>query len=219
MIIARLIMIVAALSVSAEIGAQNVLDRFTAAVKSHCVSFSYTYSQKSDAPVKAVGTIQVQGNAYILKGNGLEVWCDGRNRWTADVKTKELAVETVETDGDGSDALNPALIVGSLENHFRVASSGSTVNAEGKKLYRFVLTPQKSLMDIASLTVFFDESGYADSKGVSYPVIERAVFKMKDGTSEEFEIHSMSFFGKVEQTDFAFDMKRADPSWIVSDMR
>lgn len=202
------------LSVGAQ--AQNVLDRFTSAMKDHCVTFSYTYGEKSDVQVQAIGTVQVQGNAFIVKGNGLEIRCDTKTRWTADEKGKELVIENC---GDGSSSPdNPALLAGSLGEHFRTVSSSSVVS-DGKTLVKVILRPDVELLDISLLTVYFDEKGFTAQDGRVFPTIDKAVMKLKSGTEVTFAIHSMTFQGESPLSSFAFDLTRTDSSWIVTDLR
>ena len=67
----------------------------------------------------------VQGSAYLLTGDGLEVRSDGTVRWTLDRAAKEAIIEGV----DAADVIsNPAAIVsGSKEfgNALKVNASGA----------------------------------------------------------------------------------------------
>lgn len=206
----------AAALLSAGAQAQTVLERFTAAMKDHCVTFSYTYSESSDVPVQSSGTVKVQGDAFIVNGNGLEIRCDTKTRWTADEKGKELVIESCNAGGSPQD--NPALLAGSLGEHFRTVSSSSAVS-DGKKLVGVVLSPETGMLDIALLTVYFDESGFRSPDGKIFPTIDKAAVKLKSGVEVTFAIHSMAFSKKVPLTDFVFDTARTDSSWIVTDLR
>ena len=106
--------------------AQNIplLDK----VPGHRVTFEYVYGYTSGGKVYdnvASGTMTVQGNAYILKGEGLEVYSDGALRWTLDRSAKEAILESV----DAADVVsNPALIVSGYKEFgksLKVNGSGS----------------------------------------------------------------------------------------------
>ena len=93
--------------------AQNIalLDK----VPGHRVTFDYVYGYTSGGKTYdnvASGKMTVQGNAYSLKGDGLEVFSDGRVRWTLDRAAKEAIVENVDAEDVIS---NPAAIVSSYK--------------------------------------------------------------------------------------------------------
>lgn len=92
------------------------------------VSFHYTYSLSqngSDFSPITDGEVLVEGNAYILKGLGLEVRSDGCTRWTLDSDAKELLIETVSDDDLFT---NPALFLSSYRNYM----DSIVVNASAK---------------------------------------------------------------------------------------
>ncbi len=47
-------------------------------------------------PVAYEGTLTAQKGCYTLKGNGVEIYCDGGTRWTVDPKSKEIYIEYAE---------------------------------------------------------------------------------------------------------------------------
>lgn len=51
--------------------------------------YSFIYGGK----LKCNGTIIIQSPCYKAEGNGIEVFCDGENRWTVDREAKEAYVE------------------------------------------------------------------------------------------------------------------------------
>ena len=77
----------------------------------HRVTFDYSYGYTSGGKTYdnvASGKMTVQGSAYLLKGDGLEVYSDGDVRWTLDRSGKEAIIESV----DSEDVMtNPAAIV------------------------------------------------------------------------------------------------------------
>lgn len=97
-------------------------------VPGHRVSFHYTYSLSRDGgPMRQVtdGEVVLEGNAYRLRGLGLEVISDGNTRWSMDEAAEEVVVETVEQEDLFT---NPALFIASYRRYMdriRVNSSGS----------------------------------------------------------------------------------------------
>ena len=93
--------------------AQNIalLDK----VPGHRVTFDYVYGYTSGGKTYdnvASGKMTVQGNAYSLNGDGLEVFSDGKVRWSIDRSAKEAIIEGV----DAADIIsNPAAIVSSYK--------------------------------------------------------------------------------------------------------
>ena len=97
-------------------------------VPGHRVTFEYVYGYTSGGKTYdnvASGTMTIQGNAYILKGDGLEVYSDGSVRWTIDRAAKEAIIEGIDADDVIS---NPAAIVSGYKDFgpaLKVNGSGS----------------------------------------------------------------------------------------------
>lgn len=126
----------------------------------HRVTFDYSYGYTSGGKTYdnvASGKMTVQGSAYLLKGDGLEVYSDGKVRWTLDRSGKEAIVESV----DAEDVMtNPAAIVAgykSFDKSLKVNSSGTdsldiSLTMENGQVSRFRLTgiryaPEGALSD------------------------------------------------------------------------
>ena len=86
-----LFMCTAGISVSAApFSIQRLEDR----INSSEISFSYTYSVSGGkVSMTGQGSAVLQGDAYILDVDGMEVYCDGTARWTLDRKAEELIQE------------------------------------------------------------------------------------------------------------------------------
>lgn len=187
------------------IDAQNVLKSFSDKAASSRVSFSYNYAAKGKLPLKGKGNAVVQGESFILKGDGLEVWCDGKSRWTMDKVAKEAVAEAV--DGRLSDYMtDPALLIASVEEHFNVISQENTILA-GKSVLLIRLTP-KVPSELKSLKIYFRDS-----------IIVAAEVAVKDGTVTHFTITDLKFCKKSSGDDFRFNEKSLDSSWLVTDLR
>lgn len=84
MTLTAILMLLPFVAVAQDIGsAQSLSRRFSDAEKGSCVTFSYSFTMRGNAPVRGEGTAVLQGNMFIVKGNGVEIWCDGKLRWTA----------------------------------------------------------------------------------------------------------------------------------------
>ena len=97
-------MVIAAMLIVASAAAQQTqqaaLDRLRAAFADSCVTLKCTYSMYvSQTRIEGEADVMLQGNAYTMRGNGIEVYCDGSKVWTVDTSIKEVYVEDVENAG------------------------------------------------------------------------------------------------------------------------
>jgi len=190
---------------AAESSSGTLLGEFTSKVSSSLVSFSYTYSVNSKVKIQGSGYAMLQGNAFYMKGNGLEIWCNGRTKWTVDRTAGEAVVESADANADDYDA-NPARMIGSVSKVFDVVSdSKGTFN--GKKVDMFVLSPRVK-MSIRRLKLYFSGK---DLVGASVAA--------NDGNVTDFVIFNMIFKSKGSTARFDFDEKKLDKSYIVTDLR
>ena len=67
-------------------------------------------------------------------------------------------------------------------------------------------------LGIADLAIWF-------RREAGLPVLSRARATMGDGTMLEFTFKSMSWSDKVPESEFSFDMSKAQKSWIITDLR
>lgn len=61
------------------------------------ISLHYDCTFTQDTPVRLSGELLVQGECYQARGNGMEIYCDGKTRWTVDPESKEVYIETAES--------------------------------------------------------------------------------------------------------------------------
>ena len=210
-----LITLMAALLVLPEVSfaKSKTLDTFVSKVSSSLVSFDYSFTMPTKkAKMTGNGSVKVQGTSFIVDGNGLEIWCDGKTRWTIDRISEEALVESVDDSYD-SYATNPALMIASIDNAFREESFGSS-KFGGKAVDASVLTPAnkgKGSMDIAGLKLFF-KSGTT--------ILIGAEVTLNDGSVSEFTITNLKFEGAGKSKEsFRFDEKTLDSSYVVTDLR
>mgnify|MGYP000508477174 FL=1 len=191
----------------------KTLSAFVDKVSVSLVSFDYSFTMPTKkARMTGEGTVKVQGDSFLVDGNGLEIWCDGKTRWTIDRISEEALVESVDDSYD-SYATNPALMIASIDNAFREESFGSS-KFGGKVVDASVLTPAnkgKGSMDIAGLKLFF-KSGTT--------ILIGAEVTLNDGSVSEFTITNLKFegAGKTKES-FRFDEKTLDSSYVVTDLR
>lgn len=193
----------------------KTLGSFIDKVSSSLVTFDYSFTMqttKSKTKMTGSGNVKVQGNAFFMEGNGMEVWCDGSTRWTIDRFAEEALVESVSESYD-SYATNPALMITAVDDAFNEVSFG-TLKFQGKAVDASVLSPVhkgKYSMDIAELKLFF-KSGTSDLVG--------AEVKLNDGSVSEFSITGMTFSAQAEKKEsFRFDEKTLDDSYVITDLR
>ncbi len=191
----------------------RTLEDFVGKVSASLVSFDYSFTMPTKkARMTGSGSVKVQGTSFFVDGNGLEIWCDGRTRWTIDRLSEEALVESVDDSFD-SYATNPALMVTSIDDTFSEVSFGSS-RFGGKVVDASVLSPVhkgKGSMDIAGLKLFF-KSGTATLTG--------AEVTLNDGSVSEFTITNLKF-GEAGQSkeSFRFDEKTLESSYVVTDLR
>ncbi len=191
----------------------KTLDAFVSKVSASLVSFDYSFSMPTKkATMTGSGSVKVQGTAFVVDGNGLEIWCDGRTRWTIDRISEEALVESVDDSYD-SYATNPALMIASIDNAFREESFGNS-KFGGKVVEASVLSPVnrgKGSMDISGLKLFF-KSGTTTLVG--------AEVALNDGSVSNFTITNLKFedAGKSKES-FRFNEKTLDSSYVITDLR
>lgn len=209
MTLTAILMLLPFVTVAQDIGsAQSLSRRFSDAEKGSCVTFSYSFTMRGNAPVRGEGTAVLQGNMFIVKGNGMEIWCDGKSRWTADRTAKELIVEDV--DGLASIEANPALLISSLESSFRPTETAvESVSGSGKKLHKVSYVPSVKGTGVTSLDVWFTDA--------AKPLIVKLSASLGKKGVVDLKISSMSFGPLRAASSFVFG--GSDSSWVITDLR
>ena len=202
MTLTAILMLLPFVAVAQDIGAaQSLSRRFSDAEKGSCITFSYSF-----APVRGEGTAVLQGNMFIVKGNGMEIWCDGKSRWTADRAAKELIVEDV--DGLASIEANPALLISSLESSFRPTET-AVESVSGKKLHKVSYVPSVKGTGVTALDVWFADA--------AKPLIVKLSASLGKKGVVDLKISSMSFGPLRAASSFVFG--GLDSSWVITDLR
>ena len=101
--------IITAMTFCLSASAQEKLAReILGKLDSNRVEFTYSCTMNEDVPVRLDGSIIAQGECYLAKGNGLEIYSDGKMRWTVDHQAKEVYIEVaggIKEILDNSDAV------------------------------------------------------------------------------------------------------------------
>ena len=130
-------------SAAAQQTQHAALERLRAAISDSCLTLKCTYSMYvSQTRVQGEAEVMLQGNAYAMRGNGIEVYCDGTKVWTLDQSLKEAYVEQVENAG-----VNALLDPSSADIVFDAAGnpvSASFIMQDGLKVDIKILSATKS---------------------------------------------------------------------------
>lgn len=170
-------------------------------------TFSYSYETvRNGIVMEGGGTVAMQGEAYRMNGNGLEIVSDGTTRWTADAEAKELFIETVDRSA-GDFVSNPARLLANIDAAFTPADAGES-KFRGRVVQCYLLNPADKGTGIRKLRLYF-----ADKTLVG------AAFILKDGSEAEFVISDLVFAAPGPESDFRFDEKKTDGGWVITDLR
>ena len=99
----------------AQVQQPSVLDKLLQSSPEECLSFDYEFSTTISG-IKTVGDgcVELQGNAYHMNGNGVEIYCDGVTTWLIDEEALEVVIESAESQDAGFLA-NPIMLLMNLE--------------------------------------------------------------------------------------------------------
>lgn len=171
------------------------------------VTFSYAYETvRNGIVMEGGGTVAMQGDAYRMNGNGLEIVSDGTTRWTADAEAKELFIETVDRSA-GDFVSNPARLLANIDAAFTPADAGES-KFRGRVVQCYLLTPADQGTGIRKLRLYFANK-----------TLVGAAFILKDGSEAEFVVSDLVFAAPGPVSDFRFDEKKTDGGWVVTDLR
>ena len=109
----------------------SFLDTLRQKSAEECLSINYEFAYRVSG-VKSVGngTVDIQGNAYHMLGNGVEIFCDGTSTWVIDEAAGEVVIESADSQDAGYMA-NPVIMLMNIDD---IASSykvdGNTITLE-----------------------------------------------------------------------------------------
>lgn len=112
----------------AQVHQPSVFDTLRQKSSEECICVEYEFSTTL-AGFKTVGdgTVELQGSSYHMKGNGLEIYCDGMSTWLIDEAAGEVMIESADSKDAGFLA-NPILLLMNMEQ------SGISYKVEGDKI-------------------------------------------------------------------------------------
>ena len=203
----RLIATVILATAALTSGAQNIVSDFTASLGGKCASFSYSYTLSGKYPVTGSGKVTLQGDAFTMKGDDLEVYCNGSDRWTLDIGSEECYIESVK-EGELDVEANPALLVGAVDKAFRLVKTVSAT-FDSRKVSEAVLSPVSDKGNITGASLYLTK----DLKPAG------AVINTSDGTSIKIVINDYVLGAEVSRDAFSFDTKKLDKHYVITDLR
>ena len=183
--------------------AQTPLESLRVMFATSPVSMECDYSTMiQNTKVAGHSEILVQGDMYTMRGNGLEIFCDGTDVWTVDESAQEVIIESCSLQ-DCDYMSNPALLLADLDSVFKVDGSRSvgSGNVEYTLAARTTCGVSKAVVVLAQ-----------DGK------IVKADFIMDDGTALEVNVASMK---KAEEKQMSFFSpgRKFGSDWIVTNLR
>lgn len=184
----------------------RLLERLYVNLTDNCVEMDYSYTvQMSGVRLNGNGTLLLQGEAWHMTGNGVEMWCDGETVWTVDKASKEVVIESAGTDESSDVLTNPAVLFVRLQDTFDLKETRTS--ADGKAMV-FILHPKTPLnIEFVNVEVLKTD---ASLRGGS--------FALDDGTSVALSVDQMNLVDKKPAGEFRQPVSY-DASWIVTDLR
>lgn len=195
---------IGAILISAAMSAQTPLSDFTSSLEGKLVSFDYSFKVKGDVPVMGEGTVAFKNSSFSMKGNGLEVFSDGKIRWTVDTSDKEVYIEEVNPD-DANYVSNPAMLLANVEEAFSVKSE-KAATVFGKSAKALTLEPAIKGTGLSTAVLYL--SGNTPI-GIDITI--------KDGTVTTFKLGNYKL--SDDDADFSFDVSTLDNSYSITDLR
>jgi outer membrane lipoprotein-sorting protein len=182
------------------------LARFYDNLLSSCVEFDMSYSiRMSGVKLDGKGVLELQGDSWILVGNGMEIRCDGKTLWTVDPESKEVVIGSLSDDITAGIITNPAVMLINLRELFSLREVLPT--KEGKSLIYTLYPKAESEVSFVNMEILKGDSS-----------LKQLTFSLEDGTSAVVNISSMKS-GKKKLAEYFSRSVNYDSSWIVTDLR
>ena len=189
-----------------SVSAGDMVSDFAAKVAKSCVSFDYAFKYTAEAPVTGSGGVVLQQNCYKMIGGGMEIWSDGKTRWTVDHSAREAYIEAVETSNIDYIS-NPSALIMAVGSVF-TQSAASPAVFNGKSVTSVTLHPSVSDTGLQSVLMYFGPS--------TLPV--GLVATLDDGTKVTITLKNFTL-DPISKQSFSFDMSRLGNSYFVTDLR
>jgi outer membrane lipoprotein-sorting protein len=182
------------------------LVRFYDNLLSSCVEFDMSYSiRMSGVKLDGKGVLELQGDSWILVGNGMEIRCNGKTLWTVDPESKEVVIDSLSDDITAGIITNPAVMLINLRELFSLREVLPT--KEGKSLIYTLYPKAESEVSFVNMEILKGDSS-----------LKQLTFSLEDGTSAVVNISSTKS-GKKKPAEYFSRSVNYDSSWIVTDLR
>lgn len=187
----------------------GIVSRFAESISGKCVSFDYVYTMdRSGLIMSGEGSVVFQNDSFVLNGNGLEVSCDGKDRWTVDRNAHEAVVESA--DPENPDYFSyPVLIARDVDRVFAVESEVMS-EFNGNEAIRVTLKPAVAFGNVISAEIFFFRDELVPCG---------LVLVLDDGTEVEMAFSGFSVVSGTDRSRFSFDPDSLGEDYIVTDLR
>jgi len=205
--IKRLLIFTVAMIASASLYTASAADnvgKFLEKISSNAISFDYVFSVDQKGGMEGDGNVVVNGDRFKMVGNGIEIRCDGKTRWTIDREGKEVIIESV----NGSEVANPTLLIANVDSKFKLESK-SSVTFNGKKASKAVFIP-KTDTELVELVLYIT----GDSNLIGAEML------FNKGSRTKLTINNFKTISKDKLTE-SFSMSKGsfDSSFIITDLR
>jgi len=158
-------------------------------------NFTMYMSNKGQKVGTLSGTIDINGNKFLLKTQEVTTWFNGTTQWTYMPQTQEVNITTPSKED--LQTTNPSILLHSYKKEFTPAYKGESTASNGKAAYTIELLPRKK-SDIIKVELQIE-------KYSNLPASISAV--MRNGTSST--VHITKIKTGVNQPDsfFVFNKK------------
>ena len=187
--------------------ASNPAAAFAKSLQGRLASFDYSYSMSGSLPMNGSGSVKLQGNAFTMEGNGLDIRCDGKTRWTVDVAAEECYIENIDAQELDYEA-NPALLVGALDRAFNYKDS-STASFNGMRVSEIRLVPKKKGSSINEVSLFLTQGNQPSGVNVS----------SSDGNLITITIRNYKLDNSLDLSAFRLNTKELGKDYVITDLR
>ena len=187
--------------------ASNPAAAFAKSLQGRLASFDYSYSMSGPLPMNGSGSVKLQGNAFTMEGNGLDIRCDGKTRWTVDVVAEECYIENIDAQELDYEA-NPALLVGALDRAFNYKDS-STASFNGMRVSEIRLVPKKKGSSINEVSLFLTKGNQPAGVNVS----------SSDGNLITITIRNYKLDNSLDLSAFRLNTKELGKDYVITDLR
>lgn len=186
--------------------AGDVYDAFMQAFKQGSAAFSYSLeARQGSAVLRSEGSAVVQGSAFRLDADGLQIFCDGQLQWTVDTDAREVYIEDAFS-ASASPVASPAVLLSSADSYFQCISE-MPGSFSGQPCYVISLLPRNG-GQLSSLKLYLSSQGLVGAK-----------FSLSQGLDSVVTVKDFSLDPIKDTAFFRFERENLDSAWIVTDLR